>query len=113
MCFVWFVVQWFLNRGYEFDDFFQIGCIGLLKFVDKFDLIYDVCFLMYVVLMIIGEIQCFICDDGIVKVLRFLKEFGNKIWCVKDEFFKILGRVLMVQEIVDYLEIEVEDVVFV
>lgn len=60
---VWSVVQRFLNRGYEPDDLFQIGCIGLLKSVDKFDLTYDVRFSTYAVPMIIGEIQRFIRDD--------------------------------------------------
>ena len=56
---VWSVVQRFLNRGYEPDDLFQIGCIGLLKSVDKFDLSFDVKFSTYAVPMIIGEIQRF------------------------------------------------------
>ena len=67
---VWSVVQRFLNRGYEPDDLFQIGCIGLLKSVDKFDLSFDVKFSTYAVPMIIGEIQRFIRDDGTVKVSR-------------------------------------------
>ena len=56
---VWSVVQRFLGRGYEADDLFQIGCIGLLKAVDKFDLSYEVKFSTYAVPMIIGEIQRF------------------------------------------------------
>jgi len=71
---VWSVVQRFLNRGYEPDDLFQIGCIGLLKSVDKFDLSYDVKFSTYAVPMIIGEIQRFIRDDGTVKVSRSLRK---------------------------------------
>ena len=70
---VWSVVQRFLNRGYEADDLFQIGCIGLIKSIDKFDLSYDVKFLTYAVPMIIGEIQRFIRDDGSIKVSRSLK----------------------------------------
>lgn len=108
---VWSVVQRFLNRGYEPDDLFQIGCIGLLKSVDKFDLTYDVRFSTYAVPMIIGEIQRFIRDDGTVKVSRSLKELGNKIRRAKDELSKTLGRVPTVQEIADHLEIEAEDVV--
>ena len=75
---VWSVVQRFLNRGYDPDDLFQIGCIGLLKSVDKFDLSYDVKFSTYAVPMIIGEIQRFIRDDGTVKVSRSLKEMGKQ-----------------------------------
>ncbi|MBB5323502.1 RNA polymerase sporulation-specific sigma factor [Anoxybacillus tepidamans] len=108
---VWSVVQRFLNRGYEPDDLFQIGCIGLLKSVDKFDLSYDVKFSTYAVPMIIGEIQRFIRDDGTVKVSRSLKETGNKIRKVKDELSKQYGRAPTVTEIADYLQISPEDVV--
>lgn len=82
---VWSVVQRFINRGYEADDLFQIGCIGLLKAVDKFDLTYDVRFSTYAVPMIIGEIQRFLRDDGTVKVSRSLKETANKVRRAKDE----------------------------
>src|SRR6478609_7912767 len=85
---VWSVVQRFLNRGYDPDDLFQIGCIGLLKSVDKFDLSYGVKFSTYAVPMIIGEIQRFIRDDGTVKVSRSLKEMSNKIRKAKDELSK-------------------------
>jgi RNA polymerase sporulation-specific sigma factor len=108
---VWSVVQRFLNRGYEPDDLFQIGCIGLLKSVDKFDLSYDVKFSTYAVPMIIGEIQRFIRDDGTVKVSRSLKETGNKIRKAKDDLSKKLGRVPTVNEIAEFLEISPEDVV--
>ncbi|WLR49648.1 RNA polymerase sporulation sigma factor SigF [Bacillus tianshenii] len=108
---VWSVVQRFLNRGYEADDLFQIGCIGLLKSVDKFDLSYDVKFSTYAVPMIIGEIQRFIRDDGTVKVSRSLKETGNKIRRKKDELSKILGRAPTITEIAEALEISIEDVV--
>jgi RNA polymerase sporulation-specific sigma factor len=108
---VWSVVQRFLNRGYESDDLFQIGCIGLLKSVDKFDLSYDVKFSTYAVPMIIGEIQRFIRDDGTVKVSRSLKEMGNKVRKKKDELSKTLGRNPTVNELAAALEISQEDVV--
>ncbi|URT69662.1 RNA polymerase sporulation sigma factor SigF [Cytobacillus firmus] len=108
---VWSVVQRFLNRGYEPDDLFQIGCIGLLKSVDKFDLSYDVKFSTYAVPMIIGEIQRFIRDDGTVKVSRSLKEMGNKIRKAKDELSKTLGRIPTVTELSKFLEISPEDII--
>ncbi|RLQ95036.1 RNA polymerase sporulation sigma factor SigF [Falsibacillus albus] len=108
---VWSVVQRFLNRGYEPDDLFQIGSIGLLKSVDKFDLSYDVKFSTYAVPMIIGEIQRFIRDDGTVKVSRSLKEMGNRIRKAKDELSKKLGRVPTVNEIADFLELTPEEIV--
>ncbi|WP_421379365.1 RNA polymerase sporulation sigma factor SigF [Bacillus salacetis] len=108
---VWSVVQRFLNRGYEPDDLFQIGCIGLLKSVDKFDLSYDVKFSTYAVPMIIGEIQRFIRDDGTVKVSRSLKEMGNRIRRAKDELSKTLGRVPTINEIAAHLELSPEEIV--
>jgi RNA polymerase sporulation-specific sigma factor len=108
---VWSVVQRFLNRGYEPDDLFQIGCIGLLKSVDKFDLSYDVKFSTYAVPMIIGEIQRFIRDDGTVKVSRSLKEMNNKIRKAKDELSKDLGRIPTINELSQYLGITPEDII--
>lgn len=109
---VWSVVQRFLNRGYEADDLFQIGCIGLLKSIDKFDLSYEVKFSTYAVPMIIGEIQRFLRDDGAVKVSRSLKEMANKIRRVKDDLSKSLGRQPKVSEIAEALGITAEEVVF-
>jgi RNA polymerase sporulation-specific sigma factor len=109
---VWSVVQRFLNRGYEPEDLFQIGCIGLLKSVDKFDLSYDVKFSTYAVPMIIGEIQRFLRDDGTVKVSRSLKELANKVRKKKDELSKRLGRTPTIKEVAEDLGITPEDVVF-
>lgn len=109
---VWSIVQRFLNRGYEADDLFQIGCIGLIKSVDKFDLSYDVKFSTYAVPMIIGEIQRFLRDDGTVKVSRSLKEIGNKIRKVKDKLTKQLGREPTIDEIAIELQLPREEIVF-
>lgn len=108
---VWSVVQRFMNRGYDPDDLFQIGSIGLIKSIDKFDLSYDVRFSTYAVPMIIGEIQRFLRDDGSVKVSRSLKEIGNKIRKKKDELTKQYGRSPTVNEIAEALEISPEEVV--
>ncbi|MCU9595395.1 RNA polymerase sporulation sigma factor SigF [Caldibacillus thermolactis] len=107
---VWSVVQRFLNRGYDPDDLFQIGCIGLLKSVDKFDLSYDVKFSTYAVPMIIGEIQRFIRDDGTIKVSRSLKEIGNRVRRTKDELTKELGRVPTVYELSEHMDVPVEEI---
>ncbi|MEN2464788.1 RNA polymerase sporulation sigma factor SigF [Ornithinibacillus sp. FSL M8-0202] len=108
---VWSVVQRFMNRGYDPDDLFQIGSIGLIKSIDKFDLSYDVRFSTYAVPMIIGEIQRFLRDDGSVKVSRSLKEIGNKIRKKKDELTKQLGRSPTINEIAEALDISPEEVV--
>ncbi|SDH37606.1 RNA polymerase sporulation sigma factor SigF [Alteribacillus bidgolensis] len=109
---VWSVVQRFINRGYEAEDLFQIGVIGLIKSVDKFDLSYDVKFSTYAVPMIIGEIQRFIRDDGTVKVSRSLKELNNKVRKAKEELTKKLGRVPTLQEIAESMEMPMEEIVF-
>ena len=74
MALVWSIVRRFANRGYEAEDLFQIGSIGLMKAIDKFDMSYDVRLSTYAVPMIIGEIKRFIRDDGIVKISRSIKE---------------------------------------
>lgn len=107
---VWSVVQRFLNRGYDPEDLFQIGSIGLIKSIDKFDLSYDVRFSTYAVPMIIGEIQRFIRDDGTIKVSRTIKELGNKIRITKEELTKSLNRSPTVQEVAEALEITPEEV---
>ncbi|MFB4211722.1 RNA polymerase sporulation sigma factor SigF [Shouchella sp. 1P09AA] len=109
---VWSVVQRFMNRGYEAEDLFQIGCIGLIKSVDKFDLSYDVKFSTYAVPMIIGEIQRFLRDDGTVKVSRSIKELSNKIRKAKDDLTKEYRRTPTVNEIAVHLGVTPEEVVF-
>ncbi|SDW55819.1 RNA polymerase, sigma subunit, RpoX/SigF [Marininema mesophilum] len=109
---VWSVVQRFLNRGYEAEDLFQIGCIGLLKAVDKFDLSYDVKFSTYAVPMIIGEIQRFLRDDGMVKVSRSLKELSNRVRKAKDDLTKRLGRSPTVHELAETMGVTAEEIVF-
>lgn len=108
---VWSVVQRFLNRGYEADDLFQIGCIGLIKSIDKFDLSYDVKFSTYAVPMIIGEIQRFIRDDGSIKVSRSLKELNNKIRRKMDELTKESERTPSIMELSEALDIPKEDII--
>lgn len=108
---VWSVVQRFINRGYDPDDLFQIGSIGLIKAIDKFDLSYDVRFSTYAVPMIIGEIQRFIRDDGSIKVSRSLKEMAHKIRRNRDELTKQFGRSPTITEIADSLNITPEEVV--
>lgn len=108
---VWSVVQRFINRRYDQDDLFQIGSIGLIKAIDKFDLSYGVRFSTYAVPMIIGEIQRFIRDDGSIKVSRSLKEMAQKIRRKRDELTKLLGRSPSILEISDALEVDPEEVV--
>ncbi|HOQ36348.1 MAG TPA: RNA polymerase sporulation sigma factor SigF [Acetivibrio sp.] len=108
---VWSIVRRFQNRGYETEDIFQIGCIGLIKAINKFDCSFDVKFSTYAVPMIIGEIKRFIRDDGIIKVSRSLKELSNKARVTKEIMTKELGREPTISEISSRLEIPVEELV--
>ena len=86
MALVWSIVRRFSGRGYDSEDLFQIGCIGLMKAIDKFDLSFDVKFSTYAVPMIMGEIKRFLRDDGLVKVSRSIKE---NAWKVKQASEKL------------------------
>ncbi len=108
---IWSVIKRFQNRGYETDDLFQIGSIGLIKAIQKFDESFDVKFSTYAVPMIIGEIKRFIRDDGIIKVSRSLKEISNRARVAKEILSKDLGREPTVSEIAEHMNVAVEDLV--
>ncbi len=105
------VVRRFLNRGCEYDDLVQIGSIGLLKAIKKFDTSFNVRFSTYAIPMIIGEIKRFLRDDGLVKVSRSLKEIANKAHVAKEALEKDYGREPTISEIASVLEISKEDLV--
>jgi RNA polymerase sporulation-specific sigma factor len=108
---VWSIVKRFQNRGYETDDLFQIGSIGLMKAIHKFDVTFEVRFSTYAVPMIIGEIKRFIRDDGIIKVSRSLKEISNKARITKEIMCKELGREPTIHEMSERLHIASEELV--
>ena len=108
---VWSIVRRFQNRGHETEDLFQIGCIGLIKAISKFDTSYDVRFSTYAVPMIIGEIKRFLRDDGIIKVSRSLKEVSNKVRIVKEILVKELGREPTISELAQRLDIPMDEIV--
>ena len=108
---VWCVVRRFLGRGTELEDLFQIGNIGLLKAIDKFNLDYDVKFSTYAVPMIAGEIRRFLRDDGMIKVSRSLKELSYKIAQERERMTRSLGREPNLQELSEQLGIEREEIV--
>lgn len=105
------VLERFKNSSYEYEDLFQVGSIGLLKAIDKYDFSYNVRFSTYAVPMIIGEIKKFLRDDGIVKVQRGLKETYSKIRWAQDKLRGNLGREPVISEIASLLELEKEEIV--
>lgn len=105
------MVKRFQNRGYELEDIFQIGCIGLMKAIDKFDLSYNVKFSTYAVPMIVGEIRRFLRDDNPIKVSRSLKETAYKVQQMRDFLVTRLGREPSVGEVAAELGLSREEVV--
>lgn len=108
---IWSIARRFLGRGQEADDLFQIGCIGLMKAVDKFELSYDVKFSTYAVPMISGEIKRFLRDDGMIKVSRTLKETAGKVRKVQELLEGEYGREPTLAELAASLQIAEEEIV--
>lgn len=109
---VWSIVKRYANRGYESEELFQVGCIGLIKAVDRFDTTYDVAFSTYAVPMITGEIKRFFRDNGILKVSRSLKENGWRICRTKEILQDKLGRSPTIKELMEELSLTREEIVF-
>ena len=108
---IWCVVKRFYGRGTDPEDLFQIGSIGLLKAIDKFDLSYDVRFSTYAVPMISGEIKRFLRDDGMIKVSRSLKELAYKILQARESLTSTQGREPTIEELSQALHVEKEEIV--
>lgn len=105
------IARRFQNRGVEMEDLIQIGSIGLLKAIDKFDLTYEVRFSTYAVPMITGEIKRFLRDDGMVKVSRSLKEEAARIYAAREVFMGEQGREPTLEELADKLQLTREEVI--
>ena len=105
------VVSKFSNIGYERDDLFQLGSIGLIKAIYKFDSSFNVRFSTYAVPMILGEIKRYLRDDGMVKVSRSLKQLAIKAKLQTELLTKKFGREPTIEEIAKELDVEKEDLV--
>jgi len=108
---IWSVVKKFTKRGYELDDLYQIGAIGLLKCIRKFDASFDVKFSTYAIPMIIGEIKRFLRDDGIIKVSRPMKEIATKARYITEMLTAKLGRQPTINELAQEMNITTEELV--
>lgn len=108
---IWSIVRRFLNRGHEAEDLFQIGCIGMLKAIDRFDTEFDVAFSTYAVPMIAGEIRRFIRDDGIVKISRKIKENQMKIMHQREIFINEKKQEPTIEELEKVCDLTKEEIV--
>ncbi len=106
---IWSIVKRFQGRGYELEDLYQIGAIGLLKCIEKFDVTINVKFSTYAVPMIMGEIKRFLRDDGMIKVSRPLKELAVKAKYVRQTLIHKTGREVTIGELAKELDVPVEE----
>ena len=102
----------FMNRGYEYEDIFQIGSMGLVKAINNFDSSFNVRFSTYAVPMIIGEIKRFLRDDGMIKVSRNTKILAKKLHYDKETLVKELNREPTIDELAAFSNVDKEDIVF-
>lgn len=102
----------FLNRGYEYEDIFQIGSMGLIKAINNFNSQFNVKFSTYAVPMIMGEIKRFLRDDGMIKVSRSVKNTAKKLHYDKEQLTKQLNREPTIEELSSFSGISTEDIVF-
>lgn len=105
------IVHRFTNRGYEWDDLFQIGCMGMVKAIERFDLSFNVKFSTYAVPMIIGEIRRFIRDDNPIKVSRPIKDIAYKVHKVQEFLRGSLGHEPTIQEIAEKSELSTQEII--
>ncbi len=106
------VIQRFNNRGEQVDDLFQVGCIGLIKAIDNFDVSQNVKFSTYAVPMIIGEIRRYLRDNNSIRVSRSLRDTAYKALQMKEQLTRKNAKEPTIQEIANELGIKKEDIVF-
>jgi len=106
------VIQRFSNRGEHVDDLFQVGCIGLMKAIDNFDLKQNVKFSTYAVPMIIGEIRRYLRDNNPIRVSRSLRDIAYKALQIRDKLASECSREPTIEEIAKKLDLSQEEVIF-
>lgn len=109
---IWNIVKRFAGRNYEIEDLYQIGCIGLIKAIKRFNTDFDVQFSTYAVPYILGEIKRYIRDDGIIKVSRRVKELGIRIKQIQNEYIKRNKEEINVGQLSKELNVDKEEIIF-
>lgn len=107
---IWSIVKRFKDRGYEMEDLYQIGSIGFIKSIQRFDTSFDVKLSTYAVPYILGEIKRFIRDDGSIKISRSIKELAIKIRDIQEKYARETGKEITIIEIAKELKISKEEV---
>ena len=107
---IWSIVKRFIGRGYEAEDLYQIGSIGFMKAIKRFDIHLEVQLSTYAVPYIMGEIKRFIRDDGLIKVSRKTKELAIKIKQLQTQYFNQTGKEISIYQIANILKISKEEI---
>ena len=107
---IWSIVKRFAGRGYEIEDLYQIGTIGFIKSIKRFDTSFDVKLSTYAVPYILGEIKRFIRDDGSIKVSISIKELAYQIKDIQTKYLKETGKEISIEQIANKLKITKEEV---
>ena len=106
---IWNIVKRFQNRGYELEDLYQIGVIGFIKAIKRFDTSFEVELSTYAVPYILGEIKRFIRDDGLIKVSRGLKELAVKALDIRNQYYEKNGREIKIEKLAKILNTTKEE----
>ena len=106
------VIQRFYGRGENADDLFQVGCVGLIKAIDNFDLSQNVQFSTYAVPMIIGEVKRYLRDNNSIRVSRSTRDLAYKVIQFKEKYTKENGKEPHIEEIAKELDVSKEDIAF-
>ena len=107
---IWSIVKRFKDRGYELEDLYQIGCIGFIKAIKRFDTTFEVKLSTYAVPYILGELKRFIRDDGQIKVSRSIKELAGKIRDIQKRYLMEKGEEITILEISKELKVPKEEI---
>lgn len=108
---IWSIVKRFSSRGYEIEDLYQIGCLGFIKSIKRFDTSFDVKLSTYSVPYILGEIKRFIRDDGPIKISRSIKELQVKIIELKKQYLLKNGEEISIEDLSKELNVDKEDII--
>ena len=107
---IWSIVKRFRDRGYELEDLYQIGVMGFIKSIKRFDSNFDVRLSTYAVLYILGEIKRYLRDDGPIKVSRSIKEMGIKALEIKNQYYQKTGEEIRIEELAEKLNTNKEEI---
>ena len=108
---IWSIIKRFSGRGHSMEDLYQIGCIGLIKAIQRFDTTYNVRISTYAVPYILGEVKRFIRDDGFIKVSRSVKELATKINEIQRQNILKTGEQMQVKDLAQILKVSKEEIV--